>query len=141
MGMSQRTKEFKVVNRRFQFRCPNCEGTRSYFVNDLRRKTVKCFKCGQQTRCVFNRRTDKRDYQSGKIILTTRNGKEIDVNLKNVSFYGAGIEIPPGIPSTILSVGQEVNLRCSWNSQLLRNRRYIIQNISGQQVGVRRAKI
>ena len=139
--MSERTKEFKVVNRRFQFKCPYCGGSRSFFVNNLRRKTVRCFKCGEQTRCVFNRRTDKRDYQSGRILLKTRNGKEIDVNLKNISFYGAGIEIPPGIPSSVLSVGQEITLRCTWNSQLLRNSRFIIQNISGQHIGVRRARI
>lgn len=135
----RKTKEFRVINRRFQFKCPSCGGRRNFFVNDLRRKSIKCFKCGQSTRCVFNRRTDKRIYQSGKIILTTRAGKELEVNLKDLSYYGAGLEIPAGVSSSFLSVGQEVSLKCSWNPQLVSRRRFIVQNINGQQVGVKKA--
>ncbi len=134
-----KTKEFRVINRRFQFKCPSCGGRRNFFVNDLRRKSIKCFKCGQSTRCVFNRRTDKRIYQSGKIILTTRAGNELEVNLKDLSYYGAGLEIPAGVSSSFLSVGQEVSLKCSWNPQLVSRRRFIVQNINGQQVGVKKA--
>lgn len=88
---------------------------------------------------MFNRRTDKRIYQSGKIILTTRAGNELEVNLKDLSYYGAGLEIPAGVSSSFLSVGQEVSLKCSWNPQLVSRRRFIVQNINGQQVGVKKA--
>ena len=137
--MIGKTKEFRVVNKRFQFTCPYCGGRRNFFVNNLRRKNILCFKCGESTRCLFNRRTDRRDFQSGKIILTTRAGKDVEVNLKNLSFYGAGIEVPAGVSSSFLSVGQEVTLKCSWNPKLITSRRFVVQNINGQQVGVRKA--
>ena len=137
--MAEKTKEFKIVNRRFRFKCPYCGSTRSFFINNLRRKTVKCFNCGEPTKCVFNRRVDKRNYQAGKVVLTTQYGKEIDVNLRNISFYGVGIEIPPGIPPGILTIGQEITLKCSWSPYLLRSRRFVVQNINGQHVGVRKA--
>lgn len=38
-----------------------------------------------------------------------------------------------------LSVGQEVSLKCNWNSQLITNRRFVVQNINGQQIGVKKA--
>lgn len=134
-----KTKEFRIINRRFQFKCPSCDARRNFFINDLRRKNIECFKCGGSTRCVFNRRTDKRAYQSGRIMLTTKAGKELEVNLKDLSFNGAGLEIPPGVSSNFLSIGQEVTLKCNWNSQLITNRRFVIQNINGQQIGVKKA--
>jgi hypothetical protein len=134
-----KTKEFRVINRRFQFKCPYCGGRRNFFINNLRRKNIKCFKCGESTRCLFNRRTDKRVFQSGKILLTTKAGKEVEVNLKDLSYNGAGVEIPPGISATSLSVGQEVSLKCNWNSQLITNRRFVVQSINGQQIGVKKA--
>lgn len=137
--MVGKTKEFRVINRRFQFKCPYCGGRRSFFINNLRRKNIKCFKCGESTRCLFNRRTDKRVYQSGKILLTTGVGKELEVNLKDLSYNGAGVELPPGDSATSLSVGQEVSLKCNWNSQLIANRRFVVQNINGQQIGVKKA--
>lgn len=137
--MIGKTKEFKVFNKRFQFRCPFCGARRSFFISNLRRKNIKCFNCGENVRCLFNRRNDKRNYQSGKIILSTRAGKEVEVYLKDLSSKGAGVEIPAGVPANFLSVGDEISLKCNWNSQLITNRRFVIQNINGQQIGVRKA--
>jgi hypothetical protein len=134
-----KTKEFRVFNKRFQFTCPFCAAKRSFFISNLRRKNIKCFNCGESIRCLFNRRTDKRNYQSGKIILTTRAGRDLEVYLKDLSFRGAGVEVPAGVPLGFLSVGEEVSLKCTWNSQLITNRRFVIQNIKGQQIGVKKA--
>jgi len=134
-----KSKEFRVINKRFQFKCPFCGGRRNFFVNNLRRKNITCFKCGQSTRCVFNRRTDKRVYQSGKIILVTKAGRELEVNLKDLSYCGAGLEIPPGVSASFLSIGQEISLKCNWNSRLIASRRFVVQNINGQQIGVKKA--
>ena len=114
-------------------------GQKNFFYQQSSQKNIKYFKCGESTRCLFNRRTDKRVFQSGKILLTTKAGKELEVNLKDLSYNGAGVEIAAGVSPTSLAVGQEVSLKCNWNSQLITNRRFVVQNINGQQIGMKKA--
>ena len=94
--------------------------------------------CGELTRCVFNRRPEQRNYHSGKLTVKTRDGREIDVNLRDMSSKGIGFELPAGKSLKLLSVGHEISVSCSWNANLFPDSRYIIKNINGLRVGAQK---
>ena len=100
---------------------------------------MRCFRCGDTIKCVLNRRSMQRVVQTGKLILATKLGEVMDVNLRNISRDGVGFEIPTGRSARFLSVGEQIFLKCNWNPQLLSNNRFIVQNIRGQQIGVKKA--
>ena len=135
-----KTKEFKIQDRRLLFKCPSCGARRNSIIPDIRRKTVRCHNCGEITRCLFNRRPDQRVYHAGKLILKTRDGREVEVTLKDLSSRGIGFELPTGKSLKLLSVGHEINLTCSWNPNLIPDARYVVRNINGLRIGAEKLK-
>lgn len=130
-----KTREFKVLQKRLLFKCPNCGARRNSIIPDIRRKTIRCHSCGETTRCMFNRRPEQRDYHAGKLNLRTRGGKETEVILKDISSRGIGFELQAGKSLKLLSVGSEIQLTCSWNPNLIPDARYVVRNINGLRIG------
>lgn len=130
---------FKVINNRMQFRCSACKAKRNVTVPpDIRVKSIRCHKCAELTRCVFNRRVEPRENQAGSVVLTTSSGREIDVMLHDRSREGLGFNFPVGTARTHrISVGNQVRLHCSWNPRLIPSRIFVVQNVKDQRVGLK----
>lgn len=135
-----KTKEFRVQNRRLLFKCPSCGARRNSMIPDIRRKSIRCHACGELIKCLFNRRPEQRVYHAGILNLRTRDGREIEVILKDLSSRGIGFELPAGKSLKLLSIGHEVNLSCSWNPNLIPDSRYVIRNINGLRIGAEKVK-
>jgi len=69
--------------------------------------------------------------------MLTGGGGQAEVDLFDISAHGVGFEmdIRSGIK---ISVGQEIQFKCSWNSRLLSQGRYVIKSIRGVRVGAER---
>ena len=130
-----KTYSYRIINNRVHFKCPVC-GTRKYIAaqRDLRRRSIRCHKCGERTACIFNRRDNPRDNQTGKAILILHNGNEIEIDLHDISMKGIGFDLPVGTARK-LSVRQIISFKCSWNPRLIGNARYIVRSIKGRRVG------
>lgn len=135
-----RTKEFKVINNRLLFKCPNCGKKRSYTILNLRRKTLRCVGCGEQTRCVFDRRPEMRQSQSGQLKVTTREGKAFDVTIRDLSSAGIGFEVRKGKDARYMKVGSAVTLACHWNPAMIPKAQYVVRYVSGFRIGVKKTK-
>lgn len=135
-----KTKEFRVQDRRLLFKCPSCGARRTSIIPDIRRKSIRCHNCGEITRAIFNRRPEQRVYHAGKLTLKTREGRELEVTLKDLSSKGIGFELPTGKALKLLKVGHEIHLTCAWNSSLLPDPRYVVRNINGLRVGAEKLK-
>ncbi len=136
-----RTVSFRVINNRVQFKCSACGAKRSYPIRaNLRRKNMRCHKCGAITQCLLNRRIINRELQSGKATLITSEGKEIEVNIHDISTGGGiGVDLPvSAMRSGVVRVGQNVRFRCMWNSRLLGSGMFKVVNSNGQRVGVKK---
>lgn len=73
------------------------------------------------------------------MLLITQEGREFEINLNDISVNGVGFDVPIGIArAKIVSLGEEVRFRCSWNSNLFGSSRYVVQNVRGQRVGVKK---
>lgn len=130
-----KTKVYQVVNNRIHFTCPACQGKRMIAIPpDLRRKSIRCQKCGELSHCQFNRRMTPRQSQTGKALVIVGDGKEMPVDLYDISIGGVGFELLVGVV-TPLSPRQEIKLRCAWNPRLLEQGRYIVKNVKGRRVG------
>lgn len=88
------------------------------------------------TRCVFNRRPDQRESQSGLLTVKTFESKEIIVMMRDKSSRGVGFEIMKGKDARRIRKGQEVSISCNWNPAMIPKARFRIQNINGFRVGV-----
>ncbi|MCK5604700.1 hypothetical protein KAR91_22615, partial [Candidatus Pacearchaeota archaeon] len=67
-----KTVNFRVINNRMQFRCSTCGAKRNFPVPaNLRRKNMRCHKCGVVTKCMLNRRAIPRELQSGQAVMIT----------------------------------------------------------------------
>ena len=135
-----KTKEFRVQDRRLLFKCPSCGARRTSIIPDIRRKTIRCHNCGEMVRCIFNRRPEQREYHAGKLTMRARDGREVEVTLKDLSSRGIGFELPTGKSLKLLSVGHEIQITCHWNPNLLSDSRYIVRNIIGLRVGAEKVK-
>ena len=133
-----RSKEFKVLNNRLLFKCPNCGKRRNYTILNLRRKTIRCVTCGEQTRCTFDRRPEARQNISGLLKLGTRQGKEIEVTIRDMSSKGLGFEVRKGKDARIMKVGQQVTISCQWNPGMIPKAQYVVQYISGFRIGLKK---
>lgn len=130
-----RAKLYQVISNRIRFTCSGCETKRSLPVPpNIRRRSVRCYKCGTLSQCNLNRRTYKRELQSGKVCLVLSDGKEVEIDLFDISLYGVGFDVPAGVVRKI-SINQEIQLRCSWNPRLFGQGRYRVKNIKGQRIG------
>ena len=131
-----KTKEFRIQDNRLLFKCPYCGKRRNYVMLNLRRKTITCYECKEKTRCVFNRRPEQREPQSGLLTLKTFEGREISVMMRDLSSRGVGFEVLKGKDVRRIRKGQEVSLSCNWNPAMLQKDRFRVQNINGFRVGV-----
>ena len=131
-----KTKEFRVPDNRLLFKCPYCGKRRNYILPNLRRKTIRCWNCGEKTRCVFNRRPEQRESQSGLLTLKTFEGKEIFVMMRDLSSGGIGFEILKGKDARRIRKGQEISLFCNWKPAMIPKNRFRVQNINGLRIGV-----
>lgn len=131
-----RSKTYRVIDNRFQFKCEICGAKRSLAIPpETRSKTVKCHKCGTVSRCALNRRGLRREHQSGKAMMTLPGGRQFPVDLRDISFAGVGVDVAPG-SGRMLNVRWEVKLECNWNSNLFSRGRYVIKNIQGDRIGI-----
>jgi hypothetical protein len=130
-----RTRTFRVVNGRIQFKCAACQAKRMISIPPgLRKRSFRCHKCKELTRCTFNRRIQNRDQQRGKLLLTNTLGNQFEVDLFDISLHGVGFNVKFNDLKNV-SVGQSVNLRCPWNPRLVSNGRYLVKSIKGQRIG------
>ena len=105
----------------------------------IRQKSIRCHSCGKMTKCAFNRRITQRELQSGKIALIGRTGKEVEVNLTDISSKGVGIELSiRALRSRPVKVGDQVQLVCGWNPRLFSGIRFVVRNIKDQKIGLKK---
>lgn len=131
-----RTKTFRVENGRTLFKCPLCQGKRMFTVpSGVRTRSLRCSKCGETTRCIFNRRLIPRDQQHGAVLLQTGDGREITADLADISPHGVGFDLGFRDANKV-NVGRDIYLKCPWNPALFSNARYVVRSIKGQRVGV-----
>jgi len=131
-----RAKPYQVKDNRFLFRCEECGSKRSLAVPPhIRSKAVHCHKCGAYTRCALNRRLQRREEQCGKATMILPGGKEFPIDLNDISDGGVGVCAAPG-GGRMLNLSWEVKIKCSWNSGLFSNGRYVIKSIKGDRIGI-----
>lgn len=131
-----KTKQFRLQQNRLLFKCPYCSRRRNYMILNGRRKTIRCWHCGGTTRCVFDRRPEQRLSLSGLVELKTREGKVIEVMLRDVSSKGVGFDVRKGKDARVLKKGQEIWLSCNWNPSMIPKSTFRVQNMNGFRVGV-----
>ncbi|WP_136806851.1 hypothetical protein [Desulfosediminicola flagellatus] len=66
--------------------------------------------------------------------MITNQGKEIEIDLHDVSMDGLGFDLPISA-ARALRVQQEVQFKCSWNPRLLGSSRFVVRSIQGRRVG------
>jgi hypothetical protein len=80
-----------------------------------------------------------RELQTGKAILITNSGKDVEIYLSDVSSKGIGFEMSiRAMRSRAIKIGDQIQVYCSWSPRLLSNSRFVVQNIRGQRVGVKK---
>lgn len=130
-----KTITFRVINNRLLFKCTFCQAKKMISLpKDIHRKSIRCHKCGELSHCFLNHRLTFRESQAGKAVLVLNDGREVNIDLNDISPGGVGFEIPSG--SRGVSLGQEVRLKCTWNSRLLNQGGYVVRNIKGRRIGV-----
>lgn len=133
-------RTFRVVNGRILFKCPACQGKRMIAVAPgVRSRFLRCSKCNEATRCLLNRRLVEREQQSGKVLLLAGDGRELEVDLFDISRDGVGFDVATRDIMKI-SIGRELHFKCTWNPHLLGQSRYVVKSINGQRVGAERHK-
>jgi hypothetical protein len=105
----------------------------------VRSRSLRCSKCNESTRCLLNRRIVEREQQSGKVVLFTGDGREIEVDLFDISQAGVGFDVATRDIMKI-GMGRELHFKCTWNPHLLGQSRYVVKSINGQRVGAERHK-
>ena len=135
-NLEMKTREFRVHDNRLLFKCPLCGKRRNYTLLNVRRKTIRCDGCGEKTKCLFNRRPEFRESQSGLLMLKTRDGNEITVMMRDISSGGIGFEVQKGKDLRLIKKGQEITLTSDWNPRMIQRSRFKVQNINGFRVGV-----
>lgn len=114
------SKEFRILpDSRLLFICPSCKKRTVYNVLNIQRNTYKCQRCGFSTRTMFNRRP---------VALKTKQGKEIQVRLREISPRGAIFQLLNDKDSQFIKIGGEVRLLCKWNPNLVPRSKYLVQS-------------
>jgi hypothetical protein len=130
-----KTKTFRVESGRTLFKCPICQSKRMYPIPAaVRQRSLRCDKCGEITRCTFNRRLEEREQQFGLALLQTGESADLAVELADISLRGVGFDIPQRDAGKV-AVGRRISLKCPWNPHLFKNTRFIVRSIKGQRVG------
>lgn len=100
----------------------------------VRQRSVRCHKCTEVTRCNLNRRVIQREQQRGKVSAFLGDGRQLDVDLFDISLKGVGFDISHRDIGKVRT-GKTVQFQCSWNPMLLSKGRFIIRSIKGQRIG------
>lgn len=132
---------FRVINNRMQFKCEQCDARRNFPVQpSIRSRNIRCHKCDAVTRCLLNRRLTRRELQSGKANMITREGRNIVVNLHDISVDGGlGLELPiRAARAKVVKIGEEVRFNCKWNPRLLGSGRFKVVSSDGQRLGIQK---
>lgn len=131
------TRIFRVQNNKIQFKCPAC-AFKSYIAvqGGVRRRSVRCQKCSTRTQCILNRRTTPREAQTGKCLLILDQGREVEIQLHDISMGGFGFDLPVNA-TRVISLSQEIRFKCTWNPRLMTDR-FVVKNINGRRVGVKK---
>lgn len=127
---------FRVINNRVQFKCEVCDVRRNLPIQaNIRSRNIRCYKCEAITRCMLNRRHTRRELQSGRATMITREGRKIVVNLHDISVDGGiGLDIPiRAARAKVVKIGEEVRFDCKWNPRLLGSGRFKVVSSDGQQ--------
>ncbi len=133
-----KTQTFRVVNGRIHFRCYACQGRQMLAIPPgIRKRSIRCSKCGEVTRCNFNRRTIPREQQRGKIFMSVGDSNYIEVDLYDMSLNGIGFDISIRDIRKI-NLGREIRFKCTWNPRLFSHGRYIVRSINGRRIGAQR---
>ena len=133
-----KTQIFRVVSGRIHFKCHACQAKRMVTIPpEVRQRSIRCQKCGELTRASFNRRVALREQQRGKVLVSTGNSSNLEVDLYDISLYGIGFDVAPR-DIRKMAVGAEVQFRCTWNPRLLSQGRYIVRSIKGRRIGAQR---
>lgn len=133
-----KTRTFRVVDGRIHFKCHACQGKRMVAIAyEVRRRSLRCHKCGEITHANFNRRLIQREQQQGKVLMSTGDGTYVEVDLFDISQNGIGFDVTVRDIRKI-SVGKEVQFRCTWNSKLFSQGRYVVRSIKGRRIGAQR---
>ena len=131
-----KSKSFRVGNGRMLFKCHLCQSKRMIAVAPgVRTRSLRCSKCGESTRCTFNRRQEQREQQSGTVLAQTSDGRELMVDLFDISLKGVGFDLSSSDINKI-TIGRDVQFKCAWNPLLFSQGRYVVRSITGQRVGV-----
>jgi len=131
-----KTKIFRVRNGRMQFKCPECQSKKMVAVSPrARRRSIKCHKCNETTNCDLNRRIVRREMQSGKLSMFNVDGKEMEVDLYDISDGGLGVELKVR-DSLKISIGQKLKFKCGWNPRLVTSGYYKVCSVKDQRIGV-----
>lgn len=104
----------------------------------VRKRSIRCNKCGEITRCDFNRRLIPREQQRGKILMSTSDSNYVEVDLYDMSLNGIGFDVSYRDIRKI-SVGKEIQFRCTWNPRLFSQGRYVVRSIKGRRIGAQRS--
>lgn len=136
-----RSITFQVVHHKIRFKCHACNIKKYMAIpSEVRRRSIRCPNCGAITKGLMNRRKRPRDQQYGKCLLTTIGGKEIEIDLHDISQSGIGFDLPFKSART-LSLRQQFFLKCQWNPNLFGNNKYVIKSIKGRRVGAEKITI
>ncbi len=135
-----KTQTYHVIGNRIRFICTACKTRRNSIVQrNIRKKNIRCSACGEVTKCILDRRARRREQHSGKIIMITQGGRNLDVFLHDISASGVGLDIPiKALRSRKITAGRRVRFKCSWNPHLFNNGNFVISNINGQRIGVQK---
>lgn len=136
-----KTQTFRMVGGRIRFKCHACQRIRMVAIpKEVRRRSIRCHKCGEITQASFNRRLIQREQQKGKVLMSLSDGTHIEVDLFDISQNGIGFDIGMRDIRKV-SVGKEVQFRCTWNSRLFSQGHYIVRSIKGRRVGAERTQL
>ena len=77
-----------------------------------------------------------RESQSGMLTLRTREGKEMQVMMRDISSRGIGFEVLKGKDLRLIKKGHEIALTSNWSPAMIPKSRFKVQSINGFRVGV-----
>jgi hypothetical protein len=78
-----------------------------------------------------------REQQKGKVLMSVGDDNYVEVDLFDISFNGIGFDVAVRDIRKI-SVGKEIQFKCTWNSKLFSHGRYVIRSIKGRRIGAQR---
>jgi hypothetical protein len=63
------------------------------------------------------------------------NGKEIAIDLNDISPQGVGVNVAPGVGRQV-SLREQVQFKCNWNPALFSQGRFVVKSIKGDRIGI-----